>query len=100
MEKCTKSGYEAATIEMFHESLVELISSIVDGSATPQKIHEELVEENGTSDYCTWYLRVLTATQLKSDPERFLPFVEDGSLDIFTFCQVGCVQRLHLMGKL
>ena len=74
-------------IEMFQESLVDLITSIVDGSTTPDQVHRELLEENATSDYCTWYMRVLTGTQLKLDPDRFLPYLEDGSFDIATFCQ-------------
>ena len=87
-EKVEKEGgYDATAIEIFHESLVDLVTSIVDGTTTPEKIHEELLEENSTSDYCTWYCRVLTGTQLKSDPDRFLPYLEDGSLDVFSFCQ-------------
>jgi len=50
----TKGGYESTAIEMFHEALVDLISPIVDGTTTPEKVHEELLEENATSDYCTW----------------------------------------------
>ena len=82
-----EGGYDEAVIEAFHESLVDLINSIVDKTSTPQKIHDELLQENDTSDYCTWYMRVLTATQLKSDPDRFLPFLEDDYVDIQAFCQ-------------
>ena len=48
--------------------------------------------DQGPSDYCTWYLRVVTAAYLKRDPERFLPFVlqqsaaETEFLDIDQFC--------------
>lgn len=28
----------------------------------------------------------MTGTQLKSDPDRFVPYLEDGSLDIIQFC--------------
>lgn len=81
-----KAGYDATAIEIFHETLVDLIVSVVDGTTTQDKIHEELLEENATSDYCTWYCRVLTGTQLKSDPDRFFPYLEDGSRDVFSFC--------------
>ena len=81
-EKAVKEGgYDETAIEIFHESLVDLIVSIVDGTTTAEKVHTELLEENSTSDYCTWFMRVLTATQLKSDPGRFLPYLEDGYVD-------------------
>ena len=82
-----EGGYESTAFEMFHEALVDLITPIVEGTTTPEKIHSELLEENSTSDYCTWYCRVLTGTQLKSDPDRFLPYLEDGFVDIYAFCQ-------------
>lgn len=67
----------------------------MDGTTTQEKVHEELLEENSTSDYCTWYLRVLTGTQLKSDPNRFLPYLEETYLDISSFCQ----SHVEPMGK-
>ena len=89
-------GYEESTIEMFYEELVELfdfIDNLKDkGEQTLSSLHEKLNEENSTSDYCTWYLRVLTAAQMKSNPDRYLPFLlaEESSggnmMDIPTFC--------------
>jgi ubiquitin thioesterase protein OTUB1 len=88
VDKVVKDGgYDETVIESFHEALVDLVTSIVDKTSTPDKIHQELLEENATSDYCTWYMRVLTGTQLKSDPNRFLPYLEDSSDDIDAFCQ-------------
>ena len=88
-------GYEESTIEMFYDELVELLEYI-DKLATTQddtaykSLHDKLNEENSTSDYCTWYLRVLTAAQMKSNPDKFLPFLlaEDtlDMMDIPTFC--------------
>jgi ubiquitin thioesterase protein OTUB1 len=63
-------GYERFTIEMFWEELMEFIQSL------PKDFHDELNQENGLSDYATWYLRILTAMHLKSDPDRFLPYIE------------------------
>ena len=90
-------GYEAVTIEMFHEELVELLEFIeqiaknaghksttnssnnntsnLELEQALQQLHERLNEENATSDYCTWFLRVMTAAQMKSDPDRYLPFL-------------------------
>jgi ubiquitin thioesterase protein OTUB1 len=87
-------------IEIFYDSLVEFIESL-DGSAAAAAddaataLHTELTQENATSDYCTWYLRVLTATFLKADPHRFLPYLEGGYVDVATFCQ----QQIEPMGK-
>jgi ubiquitin thioesterase protein OTUB1 len=67
----------------------------VDGTTTAEKVHADLLEENSTSDYCTWYLRVLTGTQLKADPNRFLPYIEEGYVDINSFCQ----SHVEPMGK-
>lgn len=91
-------GYEEMAIEIFYDSLVEFLESLEeegDATVAAKKLHTELTQENGTSDYCTWYLRVLTATFLKADPNRFLPYLEDGYVDIATFCQ----QQIEPMGK-
>lgn len=94
-------GYEESTIEMFHEELMDLFdfmeqiskntANTADTAATA--LHDKLNDENSTSDYCTWYLRVLTASQMKSDPDRYMPFLlaEDTTttgvvMDIPTFC--------------
>ncbi|CAB9522533.1 Ubiquitin thioesterase OTUB1 [Seminavis robusta] len=82
-----EGGYDETAIEIFHESLVDLITSIVDKSSTQQAIHKELLEENSTSDYCTWYMRVLSGTQLKAEPDRFLPYLEDAYVDVHVYCQ-------------
>ena len=89
-------GYEESTIEMFYEELVELFDFIENQKDKPEQafasLHEKLNEENSTSDYCTWYLRVLTAAQMKSNPDRYLPFLlaeessGGGMMDIPTFC--------------
>lgn len=87
-EKVVKEGgYDETATEIFYDCLVNLVTSIVDGTTTKEKVHEELLQENSTSDYCTWYLRVLTGTQLKSDPSRFLPYLEENYVDIASFCK-------------
>jgi ubiquitin thioesterase protein OTUB1 len=88
-------GYDEMAIDLFHEAIVELLESIEKGTISSiDELQEELNKENDTSDYCTWYLRVLTATYLKSDPQRFLPYLEDYK-DIATFCQA----QIEPMGK-
>lgn len=84
-------GYEEMAVEVFYDTLVEFLESL----STLPGVHQELTQENSTSDYCTWYLRVLTATFLKADPARFQPYLEEGYYDIATFCQ----QQIEPMGK-
>ena len=98
-------------IDIFYESLDELMDSIqppsenttnVDNTWT--KVHDELNTENGTSDYCTWYLRVLTATYLKSDPERFYPYIvqegdDSGASTFYPDIASYCQQQIEPMGK-
>ena len=117
-------GYDEMTIDMFHEELVDLLSSIEkavssngdsgssssnsnDGDSTAdikakqqQELHSKLNEENSTSDYCTWYLRVLTSAQMKSNPDRYLPFLladyeVHNCMDVQTFCS----KEVEPMGK-
>jgi ubiquitin thioesterase protein OTUB1 len=88
-------GYNEMTMEMFYEEAVSLIERIISGSVDTEALAKELNEENSTSDYCTWYLRVLTATHLKMDPQRFEPFIEQPGMDVAQFCQ----REVEPMGK-
>jgi ubiquitin thioesterase protein OTUB1 len=48
--------YEEMAIEIFYDSLVELLSQMSMHSITDaDALHKELNEENATSDYCTWH---------------------------------------------
>ena len=88
-ELTTKHGYERYTIEAFWEEFVELLQTM-----TQDTLHAKLNEENSTSDYATWYCRVLTAAHLKADPDRFVHFLEDYP-DVFAFC----TREVEPMGK-
>jgi len=87
------AGYEAMTTEIFYDAFVELLQKASTQSA--DDLHTEMNQENSTSDYCTWYMRVLTGTHLKSDPGRFEPFIEEPGMDVATFCQ----RRVEPMGQ-
>jgi ubiquitin thioesterase protein OTUB1 len=86
VEKC---GYERFTIESFWEELLDFLKSL------PKDFHDELNQENAISDYASWYMRILTAVHLKSDPERFVHFLEGDYFDVPTFCQ----REVEPMGK-
>lgn len=85
------AGYDEMAIEIFYDTVVDLLQRLP--SLDEEILHKELNEENSTSDYCTWYLRVVMATYLKNDPNRFLPYLiqqqapGDCFLDINQFCQ-------------
>ena len=85
LDRVVSQGYDRFAVEMFHEELVDLLDYLKT-SPSADGLHARLTEEGGTSDYCTWYLRVITAAHLKADPDRFLPYLGGGHLDVPTFC--------------
>lgn len=105
IEDVIKCGYDRFTIDMFHEEMVELLSAVAKekeqqenttASSISSTMYGRLNEENATSDYCVWYLRVITSSYLKSDPGRFVHFLEDPSyIDIATYCD----KEIDPMGK-
>mmetsp|Transcript_37120 Transcript_37120/g.111203 ORF Transcript_37120/g.111203 Transcript_37120/m.111203 type:complete len:286 (-) Transcript_37120:102-959(-) len=105
LDEVTKRGYDKSAIEMFHEELVELFDFLAASECTSAALHAKLVEENAVSEYCTWYLRVVTAAYLKSDPDRFVHFLDEPYCDVASFCsrevepmgrECGMVQVLAL----
>ncbi len=91
IEEVVERGYDRFTIETFHEEMVDLLDAIVAEKKSPQtsfsKIHDRLNEENATSDYCVWYLRVISSAYLKADPDRFIHFLDDPNcVDVDTYC--------------
>mmetsp|Transcript_1153 Transcript_1153/g.2458 ORF Transcript_1153/g.2458 Transcript_1153/m.2458 type:complete len:302 (+) Transcript_1153:61-966(+) len=92
IEEVVKCGYDRFTIDMFHEEMVDLLAAVTKvkeqgSSAIPSSLYDKLNEENATSDYCVWYLRVITSVYLKSDPNRFIHFLDDPSyVDVATYC--------------
>lgn len=72
-------------------------------------IHKVLNEENGTSDYCVWYLRAITATYLKQDPTRFVHYLNSddtatatiatATATYYTDVPTYCAREIDPMGK-
>lgn len=89
MDHVEKCGYDRYTVETFWEELLDFLKSL------PKDFHAELNQENAVSDYSSWYMRLLTAVHLKSDPDRFVHFLEGDYFDIATFCQ----REVEPMGK-
>eukprot|EP00977_Amphora_coffeiformis_P009811 scaffold2256_cov166-Amphora_coffeaeformis.AAC.16 len=95
-QQVIQTGYSEFAVETFYDQVVEVLQDVVvDRNKTADDWTTELNEENAVSDYCTWYLRVLTATYLKSAPDRFLPFMEEQHLDM----QQYCAREIEPMGK-
>jgi len=107
IEDVVKCGYDRFTIDMFHEEMVDLLTAVAKEREQPgttaaeafsisPSLYTRLNEENGTSDYCVWYLRVITSAYLKSDPGRFVHFLDDPSyIDVATYC----AKEIDPMGK-
>lgn len=74
-------GYERFTVESFWEELLDFLKSL------PRDFHEDLNAENSVSDYASWFMRILTAVHIKSDPDRFVHFLDGDYFDVPTFCQ-------------
>ena len=99
IDTLTQYGYERFTLTMFWEELVDLLDFLAtsekDMAEKKKILHEKLTEEQGISDYASWYLRVIVAAYLKADPDRFLGFLENDCYDIATFC----TREVEPMGK-
>jgi ubiquitin thioesterase protein OTUB1 len=92
-----KGGYDEFVIDLFHEAFLTLLQQCRD-VLSEHDLHKALISEqegDSTCDSCIWYLRVLTATHLKSDPIRFTPFLEGDYVDIDSFCRA----EIEPMGK-
>lgn len=94
-EKILEAGYDEMMIESFYETLVELLERVLGGTLDSDAFHKEMNEESGTSEYCTWFMRVIVATHLKGDPDRFSPFISTPGLDMEQFCK----REVEPMGK-
>ena len=82
MQQCINvGGYSEMTIELFYDSLVELLEKLVSGTSVSE-LYQELNEENATSDYCTWYLRALLEVLCK---QLFVLFAQ----------LLSCIQLLY-----
>mmetsp|Transcript_13656 Transcript_13656/g.25695 ORF Transcript_13656/g.25695 Transcript_13656/m.25695 type:complete len:292 (+) Transcript_13656:59-934(+) len=113
IDKVEKYGYDRFTIEPFHEEMVELFEKISSSSLSSSssssgtqhdfsQIHQLLNEENATSDYCVWYLRVITSCYLKSDAARFIHFLDVSDDDAMSSCldiNTFCAREIDPMGR-
>jgi ubiquitin thioesterase protein OTUB1 len=125
-ENILQQNYDEVAIEIFHDEMIELFDDVLvkqiyneksssnnDYNSTPTTtkssllFHDKMNEENSVSDYCTWYLRLITATYMKQDPDRFLPFLlsiasnhSDDTFDM-ALCDIHqfCSKYIEPMGQ-
>jgi ubiquitin thioesterase protein OTUB1 len=86
-------GYSEMAIESFHDALVDLLENIF--SYTSDSLLS-LFQEDGQSDYYTWFMRLLTAGKMRIEEERFSPFIAD---PLFTDMESFCRREVEPMGK-
>lgn len=86
-------GYDEIGIECFHDAIVDLVENLF--SKTRDVLLSEF-QEDGPSDYYTWFMRLLTAGAMIRQEDRFLPFVMDGMfMDMRSYAKA----EIEPMGK-
>ena len=130
-EDILQQKYDEVAIEIFHDEMIELFDDVITkgiytkkdttGSSSSSNdhtsgetaattlFHNRMNEENSVSDFCTWYLRLITATYMKQDPDRFLPFVlsialnhhDDNETSTMMICDIHqfCSKYIEPMGQ-
>jgi ubiquitin thioesterase protein OTUB1 len=84
-------GYQEGIFETF----IDMLQELLDGLFTMTRdTLQATFQEDGESDYYTWFMRLLTAGSMRMQEERFAPFIEFGA-DIAGFCQ----REVEPMGK-
>ena len=76
-DQLVQLGYEEMAIETFYDLLVELLQDLF--SYSEQSLLD-LFQEDGQSDYYTWFMRLLTAGAIRGEASRFFPFLPDDVL--------------------
>jgi ubiquitin thioesterase protein OTUB1 len=95
-EELVAIGYSDMVIESFHDTLMELIEGLF------SKSREDLLacfQEDGQSDYYTWFMRLLTAGAMRVHAERFIHFVDDGITSATGDMEAYVKREVEPMGK-
>ena len=93
-DELVATGYSEMAIESFHDMLVALLAELLTAH-TPASLLA-LFQEDGESDYYTWFMRLLTALSMRRQEERFAPFIMD---PLFTDMASYCSREVEPMGK-
>jgi ubiquitin thioesterase protein OTUB1 len=85
MAELVELGYSEFAIEVFYDEFCELLSTLFEFYNRETLL--EAFQEGGKADYYTWFMRLLTASFIKRDWQRFQPFVEGPYYDADAFCK-------------
>lgn len=98
----TTQGYSEFAIESFYDMLLELLDDLFSLQLSSLLDH---FQANGSADYYTWYMRLLTAGYMRRHPEKFLPFLpqSDGTYLVAgeeaEWIRNYCAREVEPMGK-
>ena len=81
-----QQGYDEMTIDPFYDEFIEFLTQF-----QLSELHAYF--NSMDSNYLVWYMRLLTAGYLKAHSDRFLPFVNEPSIQEF------CQKHVEPMGK-
>jgi ubiquitin thioesterase protein OTUB1 len=95
IEEVTKYGYDRFAVETFQEELVDLLEFVSTGPSI-EHLQIRLNEENASSDYSCWYLRCITSSYIKKDPDRFIHFIDDPQ---YSNVETFCAREVDPMGR-
>jgi ubiquitin thioesterase protein OTUB1 len=95
IEEVTKYGYDRFAVETFHEELVDLLEFVSTGPSV-EHLQTRLNEENASSDYSCWFLRCITSSYIKKDPDRFIHFIDDPQ---YSSVESFCAREVDPMGR-
>lgn len=92
-------GYEEFTFEYFYDTLIALLNELFTNYTRESLLAS--FQEDGESDYYTWFMRLLTSLSLRQEADRYMPFInmsEDSSY-ICTDMESYCKREVEPMGK-
>jgi ubiquitin thioesterase protein OTUB1 len=92
----TKGGYDEVALELFYDAVMEFFQRIVEKGLSKEEMHRQLTEEGGVSEYCTWYLRALTATWVKAHADTFVHYLDE---EYFGDVQRFCAAQIEPVGS-
>jgi len=86
------AGYESVSIESFVEFTEDMLENLEKMSLADL---EEVFSDEGESDYLVWFARLVSAGFLKSNADRFVPFLPFDFVTVQDFC----AKEVEPMGK-
>lgn len=80
----TSIGYEETAFDMFLVAMVDALEAL--RYQTVEAVEKDFREEGGTTEWLVWFCRLLISAHLRTNEDRFMPFLELGHT-MADFCQ-------------